>query len=308
MAVFSVDAYPDEECEAYAEENLDLFRSIHLSVITVSSSEREAQRILESIKSGETTFEDAARAHSSGFYAERGGDMGIRMAHELAVDIPDEAARESVITLAQGEYSDIIRVPDITRTSENWSFFRVQEAVQEADTSDPATLERVRSYMRNFQRGRMENWATAQANDFRALVDEVGFSDALLQRGIEGRSFGPVPINYGGIDLFDTLASQPVREVSASTENENFWRVAFSTPIESPSVPIVQGANVFVLFPTAETEAEEDSIAGIASTYSSFWLNYMTIQALQQYIMNSPKMDDRFQATFSAISRSLLGE
>ncbi|MCL2762910.1 MAG: SurA N-terminal domain-containing protein [Treponema sp.] len=108
MAVFSVDAYPDTEYTAYAEENSGLFRSVHLSMITVSSSEREAQRVLALIKEGEITFEDAARAHSKDNYADRGGDMGPRTVHELHFDIPEDTVRETVTALAKGEYSAVM--------------------------------------------------------------------------------------------------------------------------------------------------------------------------------------------------------
>jgi hypothetical protein len=96
MAVFNADAYPDEEYEAYLSEHPELFRSVYLSMITVSSNEREAQKILSSIIDGETTFEDAARAHSKDVYADRGGDMGMKSVHELDIDIPDESVREKV--------------------------------------------------------------------------------------------------------------------------------------------------------------------------------------------------------------------
>ena len=69
MAVFSVDAFPNSEYEVYAQERSDLFQSVHLSMITISSSEREAQRIRSSIIDGETTFEDAAMAFSRDAYA-----------------------------------------------------------------------------------------------------------------------------------------------------------------------------------------------------------------------------------------------
>ena len=295
MAIFSVDAYPDGEYVAYAEANADLFRSIHLSMITVSSSEREAQGILASIKNGETTFEDAARAHSRDYYADMGGDMGIRMAHELNYDIPEEADRTALLAMARGEYSGVLK------TSMGWSFFRIEESAQEADTSDPATLDKVRYYMRNFQRGLMEDWATAEANDFRNLVEDVGFTRAVLLRGVESRSFGPVPLNYGSVDLFGTLGSQSVSEISDSGVNEGFWKAAFSTPVETPSVPVVQGSNVFVLFPTAETEAEAESIEGIVSTYKSYWIENTTGQSLWQFFTNSPKLDVRFDEAFNRL-------
>ena len=288
MAVFSVDDYPNEEYEAYAQENPDVFRSAHLSMITVSSSEREAQRILASIKDGETTFEDAARAHSKDNYAERGGDMGKKMTYELSVDIPEEDVRETTAALARGEYSDVMK------TSAGWSFFRAEDALQYADTSDPVVMEKIRYYIRNDRRGRMEDWAIEQANNFIAMIDEAGFEDALSRRGIVSRSFGPIPLNYGSVDLFAALSSQSVDELRDSATNENFWKVAFSTPVNSPSLPVVQGSNVLVLFPTAETETEESSIEGIASTYSSYWLNNNTEQSLQQYFLNNPKMEDKF--------------
>jgi hypothetical protein len=288
MVSFPIDAYPNEEYEAYAREHSDLFRSVRLSSITVSSSKREAERILASITNRETTFEDAARAHSTDAYADRGGDMGIKMAHELVFDIPDETEREKAIALARDEYSDIIVVQN------GWSFFRGEEAVQEADISDAVVLEKVRSYMRNFERGRMEDWAISQADAFIALAGELGFEEALYMQRLERRSFGPVPINYGSYELFTALPAQSVIELSGSATNEYFWRTAFSTPIDTFSRPIVQGGNVLVLYPTAETEAEESSIEGIASTYSAYWLDYLTEQSIPQYFFNSSMMQDNF--------------
>ena len=287
MAVFPVDNYPEEEYEAYIEDHADLFRSVHLSMLTVSSGEKEAQKILETIKNGEITFEDAARAHSGDAYADRGGDMGIRMTHELNMDIPEEA-REATVSLAIGQYSDVIK------TSSGWSFFRAEDSATEADVSDPAVMDKVRAYVRNFERGRMEDWASAQADEFIALVNELGYDEAVSQQEIESRDFGPIPINYGNIDLFTTLSSQSVAELSGSGSNENFWTTAFSTPVSTPSQPVVQGGNVLVLFPTEETHAEEETVEGIASTYNAYWLSYMTEQSLQQYFLNSPKMDDKF--------------
>jgi hypothetical protein len=291
MAVFPVDAYPETEYAAYIQENPELFRTIHLSMITISSGEREARKVLDSIKNGETTFEDAARAFSRDYYAERGGDMGSRMVYELGFDISDETERENVLALARDEYSTIIK------TGNGWSVFRVEEPLQDADSSDAAVMEKVRSYVRNYRRGRMEDWAIAQADNFIALVHEVGFEDALSQQQLEKRSFGPVPLNYAGLELFTTLNSQSVPELLGADSNENFWKTAFSTPVDSPSRPVVQGSNVLVLFTKEETTAEESAIENIVSYYSS-WLMYMPNWIIQQYFMNSPKMENNFDDVY----------
>jgi hypothetical protein len=292
MTGFDVDAYPEEEYEAYAREHSDLFRSMRLSMVTISSSEREARQVLDSIRNGETTFEDAARAHSKDMYADRGGDMGMKLFHELSVDIPEDETRDIVISLAKDDYSNIIK------TAAGWFFFRCEESAQEADLTDPAVMEKVKSYLRNFERGRMENWAIEKANGFIALVNEHGFDEALSLQELQSKSFGPVPVNFGNIELFTTLQSQSAAELAGATENENFWRTAFSTPVGKSSQWIVQGSNVLVLFVVEETEAEASRQETVASNYSAYWLDYMIGQSMQQFFMNSPKMEDKFMDVY----------
>jgi parvulin-like peptidyl-prolyl isomerase len=292
ITVFDVDAYPDEEYEAYARENSDLFRSAHFSMVTISSGEREARQVLDSIKNGETTFEDAARAHSKDMYADRGGDMGMKMYHELSVDIPEEETRNLVISMAKGDYSNVIK------TAAGWFFFRCEDAAQEADLTDPTVMEKVKSYLRNFERGRMENRAIEKANDFIALANEHGFDEALSMQGLESRSFGPVPVNYGNVELFTTLQSQSAAGLAGAEENENFWKAAFSTPVGKPSAWIVQGSGVLVLLPVEEIEAEASRLETVASNYSAYWLEYIIGQSIQQFYLNSPKMEDKFMDVY----------
>ena len=292
MVFFDVDSFPEQEYESYLFDHPELFRTIHLSMVTISSNEREAQKILASIQSGETTFEDTARAHSKDVYADRGGDMGIKTAQELSIDIPEETIREKMLSLERGEYSDVMK------TASGWVFFRAEDSVQEADDTDPAVLDKVRSYIRNFERGRMEDWAIGQADDFILQVNDTGFEEVVAKLGLESRTFGPVPINYGNADLFPTLSSQSVNELSGAATDDNFWKTAFSTPVNTPSRPVVRGSNVLVLFPTEETEADEETVERIASTYKSYWFNNMLEQSLQRFILNSPKMEDKFIDTY----------
>ena len=299
MVVFPLDSFPEAEYEAYAYEHPDLFRSVNISMITVGS-EREARQVLARIQNGEVTFRDAALEYSTDMYRQRGGEMGIRMAHELSMDISDAAVRETVLSLAAGEFSDVMRTdPDQRRSS--WFFLYAEDDVMEADLSDTFTMDRVRSYMRNVQRGRMEDWAIAQAENFIALAGEIGFDPALRQLGMESRSFGPIPLNYGNVDLFSTLASQFVEELSGSAFDDNFWRAAFGTPVNTTSQPVVQGGNVLVFFPAAETRADESSIEGIASTFDSYWLDFTIEQSLYQLFFNSPRLTDNFDDVFIRI-------
>jgi hypothetical protein len=300
---FNVDDYPESSYVLYAQENSKLFDSIHLSMITVSSSEREAKKILSSIKDGTTTFEDAARAQSKDSYADRGGDMGIRFCYEIDSEISNAADREMIYSLGRGDLSDIIS------TNDGWAFFRVEDALTKADFDDLSVMERVRSYVNSSERGRMEDWAIDQAKEFIAETEKSGYINAARWRNLESNSFGPIPVNYGGIDLFTAIESLTVegldeQDLQGLSKNENFWETAFSTPVNTPCQPLVQGSKVLVFVAIEEIEAEESSIESVASAYSSQFLQYISDQSLQNYFMSNEKMTDHFDDIyFNVLSR-----
>ncbi|MDR3166328.1 MAG: peptidyl-prolyl cis-trans isomerase, partial [Treponema sp.] len=268
--------------------------------ITVSSGEQEAQRILDSIKDGTTTFEDAARTYSLDTYTERGGDMGIKMVYELSTEIPDAGERERVIGTAKGEYTPIVKVPS------GWAFFRVEETPYPADTGDSSLLEKIRSYMTDFERGKIEDWFIGEAQNFITLSREIGFDEALAQGNIEKRTFGPLPLNYGGdnlyyngYNLFTALASFSVTELGTADTNENFWQEAFFTPPNTPSNPLVLGNYVVVLYPLEESSEDEETLDSIKTIYSSYWLSFITSNSLRSYFLQSDKLEDRFYEAFT---------
>ncbi|MDR1239543.1 MAG: peptidylprolyl isomerase [Treponema sp.] len=292
MAVFSINTYPDSELLSYIEENAVIFQSTHLSKITVNSSEKNARKVLGSIQEGTATFEEAANTQSQDGYAERGGDMGIKLAYELNVEVLTEEDRGKLLALKKGELSDIIKLDS------GWAFFRAEEDVSPADTEDPAVRDKIRSYMQTFNRSRMDDWALARAEEFIALVRERGFDGAIIEQSLEKRHFGPLPVNYGGLDLFPGLASFSVSELASAPWDEDFWKLAFSTPLRAPSAPFVQGTNVLVLFPLEESEADTSSVQAIDSTLSAYWINYHAERALNSFFLNSGKLENNFDKTY----------
>jgi hypothetical protein len=292
MTFFSAEDYPDSEVIAYGEEHSDLFRGVHLSKITITSSEREVQKILTSIKAGTSTFEEAAATQSQDGYAEKSGDMGIKLFHELSAEVPGAEDREKLLALEKGEYSDIIKLDS------GWAFFRAEDAVAPMDLGDPATLEKIRTYIREFERGRMEDWAIARAEEFIAHVQESGFEGALIERSLEKRHFGPISVNYGEVDLFNTLSTLSIGELAGAATDENFWKTAFSTPLNTPSAPLVLGSYALVLFPLEENEADETVSQNIESLLSSYWLSSNMEQTLRSFFLNNEKFEDRFFDTF----------
>jgi hypothetical protein len=296
LASIPVSSYPDSEIVSFVQSSPSLFRVTHLSRITVSSGERDARQILDSIKNETTTFEDAAK-ESRDDYAESGGDMGIKMAYELSAEIPDAAAVDALVSLPRGSLSDIIRVP------EGWTFFRAEDDARPADTNDLAMMEKIRAYIWLFERGRMDDWLLAEAAALSAEIQSKGFDTALYDRGIEKRSFGPLPINYGDVYLYSSVYSSGLPELSAAGRDDKFWQAAFTTPLLTPSAPLIAGNFVLILYPTEETEADESETAFLESFYS--YLVSQTIDSgLAGYFFSNGKLEERFDEVFR---RQVLG-
>jgi parvulin-like peptidyl-prolyl isomerase len=290
LALFPLASYPDSEVAAYGREKPALFEVVHLSSITVSS-EKEAGQLLRSIGEGAAGFEETARGNSKDSYAEKSGDMGIKMAHELATDIPGAEERAAVIGLARGALSPVVKTP------RGWSFFRAEEAPRAADLSDPAVLEKIRSYLMSFERGRIEDWVLGEANSFIAGIGERDFQTACAEGGIVFRNFGPLAVNYGDAPFFASLSSFGVTELESAGTNENFWRTAFTAPLGSPAAPLILGDNGAVIFPREEIPVDETVMENIKNYYP-FYMGSSAEQGIRSHFLTSPKLEDKFMATF----------
>jgi hypothetical protein len=150
--------------------------------------------------------------------------------------------------------------------------------------------------MMDFERGRIEDWYVDRANELATSIRTLGFDEALAETELDKTSFGPVPLNYGDVGLFTTLSSLSDASSIASTvaADQNFWQTAFSTPVATPSQPIVIGSYVAIVYPVSETALDSTSIDAIESSYSSYWIGNTMNQALRSYFLANDKLDDRF--------------
>ncbi|MDR0498031.1 MAG: SurA N-terminal domain-containing protein [Treponema sp.] len=293
LVVFPLSTFPDSEVVSYARTNPAPFRTVRLSMIT-AGSEREARQILDTVKNGTATFEEAARANSQDWAADRGGDMGAFMDFELTWLIGDDKIRESVFNLAKGEFSEIYKAQS------GWAFYRIDEASYPLDTNDMSQNRKIRSYIMENFRGLVEDWVIAETEKFSVQVTEKGFDEAIAAEDKTKNSFGPISLNYGSTNLFASMASAGVSELENAGSNQFFWRAAFKTPLNSLSEPLVIGDNVILLLPLEEIYSDEEETDYIEAYYY-YWMRNNSDGVFRSYFLNNKKLDDRFYATFRNI-------
>jgi hypothetical protein len=291
LVAFPLSSYPDSEVNAFVTSNPNLFKQVHLSKITISSSEGDAKKVYDSVKNGSVTFEDAAKTHSKDEYADKGGDTGLKYAFELSTEITDAASREKVLNLSKGSLSDLIK------GATGWTFYRAEEDPRPAATADAALLAKARSYMVSFEKGKIEDYLIAKANEFAEKARSMGFANAASALALTKKSFGPISLNYGDIEILKGLNNQKVDELAGASTNETFWKTAFATPLQTPSKPIVVGNYVVVMNPVSETKAD-DSTTAIIDYYYNYVAGQYSERTLRNYFLSSKKLKDQFFDTF----------
>lgn len=304
MTAFPYDRFPDAEVRAFAQKNPALFKSARLSQITLQADKdgQTARKVRQSIESGATSFEDAAKNQSEDEFRQSGGDAGERMAFELSSLIPSETDRAAALALAPGAISEPVK------TSGGWAIFRAESAGREADLNDKATVDKIRKYLVASEKGIIEDWLIARAEEFIKDVEKGDWDTAVLtwgigESGIESKEFGPVPLNYGDSTLFSRLRSyaSTVPQLGDASESENFWKIAFSTPVGKPSAPFVISSSqqsVIVLFPVEENSDDAEAVKNSAELYRTSFIENEIFQSVEYTILNSAKFKNNFKERY----------
>jgi hypothetical protein len=143
----------------------------------------------------------------------------------------------------------------------------------------------------------MEEWLVDRAEEFISLSRDAGFEQAAAETGIEVKQFGPVNLNYGNLQLFNTLDSSDAALTQAAS-NENFWRTAFSIAVNTPSSPFTLGTDVVVLEAVEETIKTDTDKSFTSDLYASFRQYNMNEIDIRTAVTSSKKTRDDFFLTY----------
>ena len=300
-ASLSLNDFPRENIVAWGKENTDLFRTLSLSRITLTSSESDAKKVLQQVSENKLSFEDAAKSHSQDSYADKGGDAGSVFYYSFEEGFLNAADAEEVAALAKGEISKVYQVAD-----KAWAFFKINETITDPDFGADATMDEVEAYLFEKERGTLESWAIAKATSLLATAASDGFENSAKKAGLEVTQAGPFILNLGNptfyaynqqIPLLQSLFSSQDFVIQSAEKDEGFMSELFTRKKGELSRPLVVGDAVLVFKVTDDSEASDDESAMIQFMYPYFYQESLDSNARAAFL-KSPKFKDDFTNTF----------
>ncbi len=296
-------AYPTEELSRYGEANAADFRRIDLSRIRLTGSSEAAAQIHQLITSGTATFEDQARAHSQDGFAEQGGDVGFRYFFEIASDCDDREKAEQIFTLADGTVS-----PVLENRFENRIIYRADSIVIAPDFSDESTLEIVRAYLNQNERGLIEDYFLARADQFSVAASQSDFQTAANELDLTVHTTDWFPINYQNATSLRRVTSTENPELlSNASAFEQFFLQGFA--LQRPgdvSVPIRLQNSVVVLRLLEERASPPENLRNTAGDSMFKWFSLRAIDSdlKVRVFSNQQRFSDNFDEAFAQIQSS----
>ena len=295
---FSFVSFTDTDLPAdlvsdYAGKNKNLFRTIDLSRITITSSEGDANKVREEAQKGEKAFADLAKTYSKDGLAESGGALNVRHYYELKSDITKAEDLDKVFALTKGAISPVIK------SDNTWTIYKVNAPVAEADMTNADVLAVVRAYVARNERGLVEDNLEAQAQAF-SNTAKTDFTAAAKKLGKSVQVSSWVALNFGNHELFPAIAeSSQDTAFQGLASNEDFFKKAFRLASGEVSGPILASPAVLVVRVDEVKTAPAPTDVAISPAAVESNLYSERSNDLQQRILKSPKFKDQFQAEFN---------
>jgi len=288
---FPFSEFPDAQVRMYAEENAQLFRELDLAVVTLANEE-EAQQIREQALEPGNPIGNLARTYSRDLYADQDGEIGGIYAYELQQEMINPDDIQLLLELDAGDVSEPIE------TTAGWAFYEALTPSEPADLSEEETLQAVRSYLQNFEQGRIQDYVQAEAQRFAEEAQQSGlasFADS-ADRDVLTTPF--FPINYGNLQLFGRMESSQIPELSDAAFRESFFQTAFSLQEDEVSEPVALRRSALVMQLREERPARDADVEFIEQYYDTL-LREFRADAIESAFINDDLFQDNFAQAFN---------
>lgn len=288
---FPFSEFPDAQVQAFAEENPQLFTQLDLAVVTLAT-EDEAEQIREQALEPGNPIANLARTYSRDLYADQDGEIGTIYSYELQQEMINPDSVEALAQLEPGDLSEPIE------TTAGWAFYEALAPAEAADLAQDDTLQAVRSYLQNFEQGRIQDYVRSEAERFVAEAADGDFDSVAEAQDREVLTSPFFPINYGNLQLFGQLQSSQIPELSDAAYRESFFESAFSLAEGAVSEPIALRRSVLVMQLREERPARDSDIAFIGQYYDTLLREFRSDEIESAYV-DDELLQDNFAQAFN---------
>lgn len=305
-SVFPFTAFPDDNVAEYGSDNADLFRSIVISKITISSGKKDAEQIYSKLEEAPGMFTELAKTQSNDPYADKGGEMGSKYYYELKNLINDGTALDEVFALGAGEISSIVE------SDESWVIYRCDSPAAYLNMTIESDLLTVKNYMETYAKGVIEDYLIEKAENFADFARSEGFTEAAAATSLSIFETNAFPVIYGNpsisyygqtISVYTQPESTEDSSLSGVTSNEYFLKTINKLGIDQISEALILNDNVIVLQLLENTEKDIEELSSVDSIVNYAAQNWQG-QQYEEFVSQSDKVVDNFGKVFSRVFAS----
>ena len=262
---FDKSSYPESEVKKFASENISLFDTYSLSMITVKE-ESQAKKLQAQIANNEVTFEDAIKEYSEKYYTDGDGKVKESFAYQVKENLASADDFAKVDSLAKDGVSEVIQ------TNKGYSIYKCTGDKAPANLEESKTLDAVRNYITANKSEMINGYFTEKAKSFIASAKLNGFDKAAKDAGVEVVSLPAFPLNYGSVSIADKIDSSKAKAFSGADSNEDFLKAAFSMKEGDISEPTTMGnyISVFTLTGIQNDAVDSEKLAKISEEAAGY--------------------------------------
>ncbi len=291
FVTFTDEDFPKNLVADYAAKNKNLFRTIDVSKIAVTS-EGDAEKVRDEAVKGDKTFADLAKTYSKDkSTAEPGASLGTKRYYDLKAEITKAADLDKLFSLTTGAISPVIAGDKI------WTIYKVNSAAADADLNSADTLAVVRAYIAKNERGLLEDNLEAQAKQFGEEA-KTNFAAAAKKISKTVQASDWVALNFGNHELFPGLTSAKDPVFRGLAANEDFFKQAFKLEAGQVSAPILASPSVLVVKLDAVKAAPEKGDTPVLNSSVDQSVTNERSQDIEKVLLDSPKLEDHFLTEF----------
>lgn len=293
-AAFSMKTLPDQEIKSFAQKNADKLTKYDLCVITVND-EAKAKDVLKRINNSEITFEDAVTTYSTKIAGDSdSGKITQNRAYQIEILFKDKDKASEVTSLTK----DAISAP--VELTSSWAIFKCLGDSAKADVESDEDFQAAKAYIFANEKGFVQDYYTAKANDFIAAAATSGFNEACRKFDVTKDTTPSFALNWNNDSLIGRSTLEDKNELKGASTNEAFLKAAFKLGQGEISAPLVISSTDNVVVLRCSGIEEGGTSAEDAARLIGPEIANADSVAVNSAIQNSPKIKSN-SAEFMAV-------